>query len=150
MNTQITKRWECLRPIIIFRDHNLGQIQFPVFDRWQKFVKLMEWDVEIYVARGKHFPLLPQTILGKDREEVPLQRNVSRHPSQDHCPHRNSWNYQDSGKRWVKLRERGGLAQSEFSPHAFLCHSSLTSGPSWEGEWRQSQQPNACRGMTRK
>lgn len=47
MNTQITKRWECSRPIIIFRDRNLGQIQFPVFDRWQKFVKLMEWDMEI-------------------------------------------------------------------------------------------------------
>lgn len=47
MNTQITKRWECSPPIIIFRDRNLGQIQFPVFDRWQKFVKLMEWDMEI-------------------------------------------------------------------------------------------------------
>lgn len=65
-NTQITKREDCLPPIITHKDHNLDKIQFPGFGRWEGKMQ-MNYGVlknleSISKGKGTYLSILKQCI----------------------------------------------------------------------------------------
>lgn len=148
MNTQITKRWECSGPIIIFRDCNLGQIQFPVFDRWQKICQINGMGYGNSGNQREMLPLLPAAVPGEDGEGAPLWGRLSGHPSWDHCqgwleiPDQHPVPSKDDG-------EIDGLGAME--PTAELSPTFLFPDlPEKEDGERGSQQLSGCRAVVRK
>lgn len=133
MNTQITKRWECLGPIIIFRDCNLGQIQFPVFDRWQKICQINGTGYGNPGNQREMLPLLPAAVPGEDGDGAPLWGRLSGYPSWDYCQ---GW-LEIPGQHPVPSKADGEMMVQQ-SQRLSSCPISV-SRPSSEGGWRESE-----------
>lgn len=141
MNTQITKRWECSGPIIIFRDRNLGQIQFPVFDRWQK--KNRQINGMRYGNSGNQreaLPFLPALVLERMGKGLPAGEGSWGTPAETIAgmagSTRSAPNTQ--GRQWQDSLGAKEPA-AELLPLRLFSEPASGSGCSWEGGWREGK-----------